>query len=177
MSLVLKKMPEVKGVAAYQNGDIKNDFSLAEHFKDKWGVLFFYPLDFTFVCPTELQAFATAQEAFKKEGAELAAVSIDSAFSHKAWFTTDPSLKEVKYPVIADLNKKVSRDFGVLDEEKGFALRGTFIIDPKGVVQYQVVAAPSLGRNTEETIRSLQALKTGEKCPANWKPGQKTLGK
>lgn len=177
MSLVLKKMPEVKDVDVYHSGEIKNKFNLAEHFKGKWGVLFFYPLDFTFVCPTELQAFASAQESFKKEGAELCAVSIDSVFSHKAWFTSDDRLKEVKYPIIGDLHKKVSRDFGVLDEERGFALRGTFIVDPHGTIQYEVIAAPSLGRNTEETIRSLQALKTGEKCPANWKPGQKTLGK
>lgn len=175
MTLVLKPMPTVKA-EAYHNGEIKPNFDLAEHFKGKWGVLFFYPLDFTFVCPTELQAFAEAQEAFKKAGAELAACSIDSVHSHKAWFGKDEALKGVKYPVIADLKKTISRDFGVLAEDKGFSLRGTFIIDPKGVVQYEVVAAPGLGRSTEETLRSLEALKTGEKCPANWKPGQKTLG-
>ena len=175
MSLVLKPVPKVEA-AAYVGGEIKNEFKLSEHFKGKWGVLFFYPLDFTFVCPTELQAFAQAQEDFKKAGAELAAVSIDSVYSHKAWFSTDPRLKEVKYPVISDMNKTISRDFGVLAEDKGFALRGTFIVDPKGIVQYEVVAAPGLGRSTDETLRSLEALKTGEKCPANWKRGEKTLG-
>ena len=175
MSLVLKPMPPVT-TDAYFNGEIKANFSLTEHFKGKWGVLFFYPLDFTFVCPTELQAFGEAQEAFKKAGAELAACSIDSAFSHKAWCSTDSKLKDVKYPVLADIKKTISRDFGVLIEDKGFALRGTFIVDPKGIIQYEVIAAPSLGRSTEETLRSLEALQTGEKCPANWKKGEKTLG-
>jgi peroxiredoxin (alkyl hydroperoxide reductase subunit C) len=167
---VLQKAP-VFSAQAYHNGDIKT-FNLAEQ-KGKWVVLFFYPLDFTFVCPTELKAFASQYETFKKEGAEVVACSIDSVYSHKAWFSKD--LPEVKYPIVSDMTKEIARSYGVLNEEKGFALRGTFIIDPQGVIQYQVVTPPPLGRSTEETLRSLQALKTGELCQANWKAGDKPL--
>jgi len=158
---------------AYVNGQITS-ISLSE-MRGKWVVLVFYPLDFTFVCPTELRAFAEQYDGFRKAGAEVVAISVDSVYSHKAWIERD--LPQVKYPVVADLTKVVAREYGVLDEEKGLALRGTFIIDPDGTLRYQVVADLGLGRSTDETLRVLQALQTGELCPANWRPGQKTLGK
>jgi alkyl hydroperoxide reductase subunit AhpC len=158
---------------AYHKGEFRQ-VRLSE-LKGKWVVLFFYPLDFTFVCPTELKAFAGEYEKFRKLGAEVVACSVDSKFTHKAWFQKD--MPEVNYPVMSDLTKEIARRYGVLNEEKGVALRGTFIIDPEGVLQYMVVAGLGLGRSTEETLRTLEALQTGELCPANWKPGQKTLGK
>ncbi len=158
---------------AYHNGEFC-DIKLSD-LRGKWVVLFFYPLDFTFVCPTELKAFAADHERFKEAGAEVIAASVDSVFSHKAWFESD--LPEVKFPVIGDITKQIARDYGVLDEAKGVALRGTFLIDPEGVLQYMVVSGLGLGRSTDETLRALQAARTGELCPANWKPGEKTLGK
>ncbi|MFQ5669303.1 MAG: peroxiredoxin [Acidobacteriota bacterium] len=167
-----EKVPDFKA-QAYQRGDFR-DISLSQ-LHGKWTVLFFYPLDFTFVCPTELKAFAADYDKFKEANAELVAASVDSVFSHKAWFENE--LQEVSFPVIGDITKQVARSYGVLDEEKGVALRGTFIIDPEGVLQYMVISGLGLGRSTDETLRVLKALQTGEMCPANWKPGQKTLGK
>ena len=158
---------------AYVAGEFK-DVSLSDY-RGKWVVLFFYPLDFTFVCPTELKAFAEGYAAFQKEGAELIAVSVDSVYSHKAWFERD--MPEVKYPVIGDITKSISHDYGVLNEEAGIALRGTFVINPEGILVYSVISDLGLGRSTEETLRVVQAGKTGDLCPANWRPGQKTLGK
>ena len=172
MVKVGQKAPDFK-TDAYVNGQFK-EVQLSDY-RGKWVVLVFYPLDFTFVCPTELRAFAQHYGDFQKEEAEVIGISVDSKYSHKAWFEKD--LPEVKYPVAADLTKAVAAQYGVLDEAKGVALRGTFVIDPEGVLQYQVVANLGLGRSTEETLRVVQALKTGELCPANWKPGQKTLGK
>jgi peroxiredoxin (alkyl hydroperoxide reductase subunit C) len=173
MALVHHKAPDFVA-DAYVNGEIKKAVKLSD-FRGKYVVLVFYPLDFTFVCPTELRALANDYASFQKEGAEVVGVSVDSVYSHLAWFQRD--LPEVKFPVLADITKKIAKDYGVLDEDKGVALRGTFIIDPEGVVQYQVVSGLGLGRNTGETLRALQALKTGELCPADWKPGAKTLGK
>ena len=135
--------------------------------------MYFYPLDFTFVCPTEIRSFATHEAQFKEHGCEVIACSTDSYFSHKAWFERD--LKEVKYPVLADTNHKIARDYGVLIEEKGIALRGTFLIDPQGVLQWMSVNALGTGRSVDEVVRTLQALRTGSFCPAEWKPGQATL--
>jgi len=142
-------------------------------FQGKWVCLFFYPLDFTFVCPTEIRAFAAKENDFREVGCQVLACSTDSEFSHKAWFERD--LKEVKYPVLADTAHKISRDYGVLLEDQGIALRGTFLIDPKGVLQWMTVNALGVGRSVDEVLRTLQALKTGELCPAEWKPGQATL--
>ena len=172
MVQVGQKAPEFS-VEAYVNGQIKK-VSLSDY-KGKWVVLFFYPRDFTFVCPTELKGFATAEGEFTKKNAVVVSVSTDSAFSHKAWFEKD--LSEVKYPVLADTAHKVSRDYGVLLEESGAALRGTFIIDPSGVLQYEVVSNLNVGRSVQETLRVLSACQSGELCPIEWTPGSKTLGK
>lgn len=156
---------------SYVNGEIKK-VSL-DDFKGKWTVLFFYPLDFTFICPTELKSFANAAEEFEKNNAVVVGCSTDSAHSHKAWFSKD--LPDVKYPVLADTNHKVSRDYGVLIEDEGIALRGTFIIDPDGVLQYSVISNLNVGRSVQETLRVLQACQTGGLCPIEWKPGESTL--
>jgi len=147
-------------------------------YRGKWLVMFFYPLDFTFVCPTEIVAFSDANERFRAAGAEVLGVSIDSQFVHRAWIKTPRNqngLGELQFPLAADLTKSVSRDYGVLLEDKGIALRGLFIIDPKGVVQYAVTHNLNVGRSVDETVRVLQALQTGERCPANWKAGSPTL--
>lgn len=164
--------PEFKA-QAYVAGQMK-DVALKDFLNQgKWVCLFFYPLDFTFVCPTEIRDFAATESMFKEAGCELVACSTDSTHSHKAWFERD--LKEVKFPVLADTSHKISRDYGVLIEEQGIALRGTFLIDPKGVLQHMTVNALGVGRSADETLRTLTALKTGELCPANWKKGQATI--
>jgi peroxiredoxin (alkyl hydroperoxide reductase subunit C) len=146
--------------------------TLAGH--DRWIVLFFYPRDFTFVCPTELAAFAELEDAFAVEEADLVAVSTDSEWSHKAWFETHPQLGDVAYPILADTSQELARAFGVLTAD-GSALRGTFVIDPEGVVRHASITDQSVGRSPEETLRVLQALRTGELCPVRWRPGQATL--
>ena len=147
-------------------------------YRSKWLVMFFYPLDFTFVCPTEIIAFSEATDRFRGVGAEVLGVSIDSKFVHRAWIKTPRDkngLGELKFPLASDLTKDVSRKYGVLLEDKGIALRGLFIIDPKGILQYSVVHNLGVGRSVDETLRVLQAFQTGELCPANWKPGTATL--
>jgi len=144
----------------------------------KWLVLFFYPLDFTFVCPTEITALSDRYEEFADLDADILGVSTDSKYSHRAWIKTPRSengLGEIKFPLGADVTHKVCRDYGVLIEEEGIALRGLFIIDPEGYVRYQVVNDNNIGRSVDETLRVLQALQTGGLCPSDWKPGQKLL--
>ncbi len=167
-----EKAPEFSAMA-YVKGDFKK-VGLGDY-KGKWAVLFFYPRDFTFVCPTEIRGFAQADSQFKSLNAEVIGASTDSEYSHKAWFEKD--MPEVKFPILADTNQKISRDYGVLVEEAGLALRGTFIIDPDGVLQYMVIANTNIGRSIQETVRTLEALQSGGLCPVDWKPGQKTLGK
>lgn len=154
------------------NGKMKkvNPFSK----KGRWIVLFFYPLDFTFVCPTEIKEFSKNQPDFNKLKADVYGISVDSVYSHKAWM--DHELGKLKFPLLSDINRKVSRDYGVLLEEEGVALRGTFIIDPDGILKYQVVHHLDVGRSVKETLRVLQALQTGELCPIEWTAKKKTLG-
>lgn len=168
-----QQAPNFEGVTAYQNGEFKK-ISLSDY-KGKWLVFFFYPRDFTFVCPTEIRGFAEKEQMFKDLGAEVVAASTDSEWSHKAWFERD--LPEVKYPVIADTNHSISKDYDVLEDEDGSAHRGLFIIDPEGIIQYALISAGSVGRSVDETLRVLEALQTGELCPMNWEKGKETLGK
>ncbi len=144
-----------------------------ENYKGKWLVLFFYPLDFTFVCPTEITGYSKKYEDFKAMGADVLAVSIDSEHSHKAWINGD--LGKLNFPLASDLTKKVSSDYGVLIEEKGIALRGLFIIDPDGVVRYSVIHDLNVGRSVDETLRVLKALQTGGLCPVDWSEGEDLL--
>ncbi len=165
-----KEAPEFEA-EAYVAGEIKRISS--SDFKGKWLVLFFYPLDFTFVCPTEIKGFQNAEAEFKKLNAQVIGCSTDSVHSHKAWFQKD--LPDVKFPVLADTNHRISTDYGVLIEAEGIALRGTFVIDPDGILQYQVISALNVGRSVGETVRALQALQTGGLCAVDWKPGEENL--
>jgi alkyl hydroperoxide reductase subunit AhpC len=146
--------------------------TLSKH-RGKWVVLYFYPLDFTFVCPTEITGFNKAYKEFKKLNAEIVGVSVDSFYSHMAW--RDHGLGTLEYPLLSDLTKEVSRAYGVLLEEKGYALRGTFIIDPEGVLRYQLIHGEGVGHSVKETLRVLAALQTGANCPIEWQPGEATL--
>jgi len=168
-----KLAPNFENVAAYHKGEFKN-ISLADY-KGKWLVLFFYPRDFTFVCPTEIRGFAKHEQEFKSLNCDILAASTDSQWSHKNWFEAD--LPEVKYPVLADTTQKLARDYGVLNEEDGSADRGLFIIDPEGKIQYIIVSAGSVGRSVTETLRVLKAIQSGELCPIEWNEGSETLGK
>ena len=175
--LVGKKAPDFKMETALGNGQDFGQVSLSDY-KGKWLVLFFYPLDFTFVCPTEITALSDSSDIFADLDTEILGVSTDSKFSHRAWINTprdSNGLGGLNFPLGADLTHKVSRDYGVLIEEEGIALRGLFIIDPEGELKYQVVNHNDVGRSVDETLRVLQALQSGGLCPANWKPGQQTL--
>ena len=178
MSLVQKAAPEFKGKAVV--GHEFRDISLSQY-KGKWVILFFYPLDFTFVCPTEIIDFSEKNAEFKALNAELIGCSVDSHYTHLAWINTprkEGGLGAINYPLLSDLNKDVARDYGVL-ADGGLALRGLFIINPKGQIVYEVVHDLAVGRNPEETLRVLAAFqqveKTGEVCPSSWKPGAKTM--
>ncbi|MBN2787452.1 MAG: peroxiredoxin [Paludibacteraceae bacterium] len=148
-------------------------------YKGKWAVVCFYPADFTFVCPTEIAAMNAHYDEFQAMNVEILAVSVDSKFSHKRFAETEPILKGLKLTMGADSNQEVSRAFGVLVEEEGVALRGRFLFNPDGICVAQEVQADSVGRNVNEFIRQIQAWqhasKTGEVCPAGWRPGKKTL--
>ncbi|MDF2668937.1 MAG: thioredoxin peroxidase [Paenibacillus sp.] len=175
--LVGKKAPDFTMHTALGNGEEFGQVSLSDY-SGKWLVLFFYPLDFTFVCPTEIIAMSEAVELFQDLDAEVLGISTDSKHSHRAWINTPRDangLGKLNYPLASDINKTVARDYGVLIEEEGIALRGLFIIDPEGELKYQVVNHLDVGRSVDETVRVLQALQSGGLCPANWKPGQKTL--
>jgi alkyl hydroperoxide reductase subunit AhpC len=172
MSLVTKKAPDFTTEAVVGDGDFKK-ISLAD-FKGKYVVLFFYPADFTFICPTEIQEFSRRNDEFKAVNTVVLGCSTDSKHSHKAWIKN--GLGALNHPLLADFNKTISRDYEAL-MENGMALRATIIIDPEGVVQHASYNADLLGRSVSETLRLVQALQTGERCPVEWKPGAKTLGK
>ncbi|WP_166241298.1 peroxiredoxin [Paenibacillus turpanensis] len=172
--LVGKKAPDFTMETALGNGKDFGRVSLSDY-RGKWLVLFFYPLDFTFVCPTEIIAFSDQMELFDDLDCEILGVSTDSKFSHRAWINTprdQNGLGTLNYPLASDIHKTAARDYGVLIEEEGISLRGLFIIDPEGELKYQVVTHNDIGRSVDETIRVLQALQSGGLCAANWKPGQ-----
>lgn len=156
---------------------------LSDYRGKKYVVLFFYPLDFTFVCPTEITAFSDRYEEFKKLNTEVLGVSVDSEFSHLAWIQTDRKeggLGDLAYPLVADIKKEISAAYNVLDPEAGIALRGLFIIDKEGIIQHATINNLAFGRNVDETLRILQAIQyvqshPDEVCPAGWKPGDKTM--
>ena len=166
-----QKVPDVAAQALFADGAFK-EVKLSD-FKGKWVVLFFYPLDFTFVCPTEIQGFNKHYNEFKKLNTEVIAASTDSVYSHKAW--SEATLGKVQFPMLGDTNHKVAKTFNVLLEDKGIALRGTFIIDPNGILKSAMVNDLPVGRSVDETIRTLQALQTGKLTGCEWKPGDKTL--
>jgi alkyl hydroperoxide reductase subunit AhpC len=164
--------PDFTKLKSYHQGEFK-DLSLSDY-SGKWLVLFFYPRDFTFVCPTELRGFAKHETEFKNLNCEIIAASTDSEWSHKNWFESD--LPEVKYPVLADTTQALAKAYGVLNETDGSADRGLFIISPEGLIKYIVVSSGSVGRSVTETLRVLQALQSGDLCPLEWHEGDQTLG-
>jgi peroxiredoxin (alkyl hydroperoxide reductase subunit C) len=163
---------------AFHNNDIKT-LRLSD-FRGKWVVMIFYPGDFTFVCPTELEEAAAYYDKFKMAGAEILGVSTDSKWVHAAWHEASPAIGKVQYPLLADPTGSLCRQFGVYIESEGVARRGSFIIDPDGVLRTMEVHSNSIGRNTKELLRKLQAAmyvaqNNGEVCPAGWEPGDTTL--
>lgn len=179
MTLVGKKAPEFKAKAVIK--DQTCDLSLADY-AGKYVVFFFYPLDFTYVCPTELHAFQEKIKEFEKRNAQVVGCSIDSAFSHAAWLNTPKTkggIQGVTYPIVSDIHKTIARAFGVLKEDDGIAYRGLFVLDRNGIVRHLLVNDLPLGRSVDEVLRVLDALifheQNGEVCPANWKMGAKTM--
>lgn len=170
--LVGKKAPDFKMTAVSGDGKEFLEKELKDY-KGRWLVMFFYPLDFTFVCPTEITGFSDRYEDFHKAGAELLAVSTDSQYSHQAWIRD--GLGKINFPIAADKTARVSSDYGVLLEDEGIALRGLFIIDPEQVVRYSVIHDLNIGRNTEETLRVLKALQSDGLCGADWQVGDEHL--
>jgi peroxiredoxin (alkyl hydroperoxide reductase subunit C) len=182
MSVLVGKMaPDFSASAVMPNNEINDNFNLHGHIKGKIGVLFFYPLDFTFVCPSEIISFANRLKDFKERGAEVIAVSVDSKYTHLAWKNTEVKkggIGDIQYPLVADLTKSIARDYDVLFDN-AVALRGTFLIDQQGIVRHQLINDLPLGRNVDEAIRMVDALKffqeNGEVCPAGWNKGKKGM--
>lgn len=178
MSNLINTKVEPFSVQAYQAGDLKTvcDLDLLGH----WSIFFFYPADFTFVCPTELEDIAAMYGEFKKLNCEIYSVSCDSAFVHKAWADASPSIAKIKYPMLADCAGTLARAFHVMIEEAGQALRGSFIVNPDGIIKAYEVHDLGIGRNAEELLRKLEAAQFvaehgDQVCPARWKPGKATL--
>ncbi|HAR42712.1 MAG TPA: peroxiredoxin [Bdellovibrionales bacterium] len=176
-TLINKKVPEFKA-QVYHDGKFKpvthNDLN------GKWSIFFFYPADFTFVCPTELGDMADHYEAFKKLGVEIYSVSTDTHFVHKAWHDASDTIKKIQYPMLADPTGYLSRAFGVHIEEDGMAYRGTFVVNPEGLIKLAEIHDNGIGRNAAELLRKVQAAQfvaahPSEVCPAKWRPGDKTL--
>jgi alkyl hydroperoxide reductase subunit AhpC len=158
-------------------GKLQSRATLADY-RGQWLVLFFYPLDFTFVCPTEILALSDRYEEFAELGADILGVSTDSVYAHRAWINTprdQNGIAGLSYPLASDITKQVAQNYGVLVDDEGIALRGLFIIDPNGVLQYSVVHNLNIGRSVDETLRVLEALQTGGLCGADWQPGQANL--
>ncbi len=177
LAKVGQKAPDFT-MSTTENIDTLDHIVTLDDYTGKWLILFFYPLDFTFVCPTEIRGFNTRIDELKGLGAQVLGVSTDSVYSHRAWIKASKSeggLGELNYPLASDITKKVAQDYGVLIEEQGISLRGLFIIDPEGIVRYQVVSDLNIGRSVDEIIRVLHALQTGGLCPIDWQVGEKTL--
>lgn len=179
-TLVTRQAPDFTATAVMPDNSMKEDFSLSD-FRGKYVILFFYPLDFTFVCPSEIIAFDKKLDEFKKRDCEVIGVSIDSQFTHWAWKNTpvdQGGIGNIQYPLVADLDKKISRQYGVL-LDMGVALRGTFLIDKEGIVRHAVVNDLPLGRSIDEALRMVDALifheEHGDVCPANWKQGEEAM--
>ncbi|KFK38528.1 hypothetical protein AALP_AA3G125900 [Arabis alpina] len=181
LPLVGNKAPDFEAEAVFDQEFIK--VKLSEYIGKKYVILFFYPLDFTFVCPTEITAFSDRHSEFEKLNTEILGVSVDSVFSHLAWVQTDRKsggLGDLNYPLVSDVTKSISKSFGVLIHDQGIALRGLFIIDKEGVIQHSTINNLGIGRSVDETMRTLQALQyiqenPDEVCPAGWKPGEKSM--
>ncbi len=179
-NLVTKPAPDFTAQAVMPDNSMQ-DLSLSSY-KGKYVCLFFYPLDFTFVCPSEILAFNKALDSFKAKNCEVIGVSVDSQFTHFAWKQTPVEkggIGNIQFPLVADLNKKISLSYGVLLEDMGVSLRGLFIIDKEGIIRHALINDLPLGRSVDEALRILEALQFheehGEVCPANWKPGEEAM--
>ena len=177
MSLINTQVKPFKATA-YHNGEFVE--VTEDSLKGKWSVVFFYPADFTFVCPTELDDLADNYAAFQKLGVEIYGVSTDTHFAHKAWHDTSDTIRKIQYPLIGDPTGAISRNFEVMIEEAGLADRGTFVINPEGQIQIVELNAGGIGRDASELLRKIKAAQyvaahPGEVCPAKWKEGEKTL--
>ena len=179
-NLVTKEAPDFTATAVMGDNSFEENFTLSS-FRGKHVILFFYPLDFTFVCPSEIIAFDKALDRFKEKNCEIIGVSVDSHFTHLAWKNTpvnDGGIGSIKYPLVADLNKTISNQYGVLLPD-GIALRGLFLIDKEGIIRHAVINDLPLGRNIEEALRMVDSLqfheKHGDVCPANWKEGEDAM--
>lgn len=164
----------------FDPGDPKNSEKTVslDDYKGQWLIFFYYPMDFTYVCPTEILALADRKDEFDELGVSILGCSTDTYFTHKAWVETPREkngIEGTNYPLAADHTGLVAQKYGILIEEKNIALRGLFIIDPAGVLQYSVVTSLNVGRSTDETLRIVQALQTGGMCPSDWTPGAQTL--
>ena len=182
MVLVTRQAPDFTSSTVLGNGEIVNNFNFKKHVNGKAAVLFFYPLDFTFVCPSELIAFDHRYEEFKKRGVEVVGVSIDSEFTHNAWRNTpteNGGIGAVKYALAADVKHEIAKAYGIEHPEEGVALRASFLIDKNGVVRHQIVNDLPLGRNIDEMLRMVDALQFheehGEVCPAQWEKGKEGM--
>lgn len=176
-TLINSEVPTFK-VQAYQDGKFKT--VSREDLQGKWSIFFFYPADFTFVCPTELGDMADKYETFKKMGVEVYSVSTDTHFVHKAWHDASETIQKIRYPMLADPTGTLSRAFGVHIEEEGLAYRGSFLVNPQGKIKIAEIHDNGIGRNADELLRKVQAAQfiashPNEVCPAKWKPGDKTL--
>ncbi|OVA07116.1 Alkyl hydroperoxide reductase subunit C/ Thiol specific antioxidant [Macleaya cordata] len=181
LPLVGNQAPDFEAEAVFDQEFIK--VKLSDYIGKKYVILFFYPLDFTFVCPTEITAFSDRYADFEKLNTEVLGVSVDSVFSHLAWVQTDRKsggLGDLNYPLISDVTKSISKAYNVLIPDQGIALRGLFIIDKEGIIQHSTINNLAIGRSVDETMRTLQALQyvqdnPDEVCPAGWKPGEKSM--
>ena len=175
--LVGVNAPDFEMHTAIGDGENFSKVNLKDY-KGKWLIMFFYPLDFTFVCPTEITGFSDKYEEFRELNADVLGVSTDSIYSHKAWMNTSKNqggIEKLQFPLASDITHQVSRDYGVYVEDDGIATRGLFIIDPEGIIKYQVVHDLNVGRSVSEVIRVLRALQTGGLCPINWDEGDNLL--
>jgi peroxiredoxin (alkyl hydroperoxide reductase subunit C) len=178
MLTVGEKFPNFKlnAVVGLDKGKEFQEVTESTH-RGKWQVIFFWPMDFTFICPTEIAEFGKRNKDFVDRDAQVLGASTDTHFVHLAWRKNHPDLKSLPYPMLADTRRELSSALGILHREEGVALRATFIVDPDGVIRWVTVNDLSVGRNVDETLRVLDALQTDELCPCNWKKGEKTLGK
>ena len=171
-----QKFPEfhLKGVVS---NDIENAFTdiTNDTYKGKWTVVFFYPKDFTFVCPTEISAFGELNNEFQERDAQILGASVDSEFVHLAWRNDHKDLKDLPYPLLSDIKRELSSSLGILDEAEGVSQRATFIVDPDGIIRFVSVTDLNVGRNPKEVLRILDALQTDELCPCNWEKGEETI--
>jgi peroxiredoxin (alkyl hydroperoxide reductase subunit C) len=176
MSGIGQRFPEFSLTGVVSN-DMQKAFQPFTHesFAGKWKVVFFWPKDFTFVCPTEIAAFGKLDKEFKARDAQVLGVSIDSEYVHLAWRSSKEELKNLPFPMLSDLKRELTTRLGILDAEAGVAQRATYIVDPQGVIRFVYVTDLNVGRNPEEVLRVLDALQTDELCPCNWKQGEDTL--